>query len=173
MPPPITPADVPSEELKLLEQARLGDSDAFATLATRYERKIYRIAKNIVQSDEDAEDVVQDALLKAFEHLPNFQGQSKFYTWLVRITVNEALMKLRKRKSDRIVSLDDDIETDEEPIVREIAVWGEDPESKYTQTELRAILDDAIQSALTGGKSPKDALTGAQQQAERVLKDYR
>jgi len=146
MPPPITPADVPSEELKLLEQARLGDSDAFATLATRYERKIYRIAKNIVQSDEDAEDVVQDALLKAFEHLPNFQGQSKFYTWLVRITVNEALMKLRKRKSDRIVSLDDDIETDEEPIVREIAVWGEDPESKYTQTELRAILDDAIQS---------------------------
>ena len=54
-------------------------------------------------------------------------------------------MKLRKRKSDRIVSLDDDIETDGEPIVREIAVWGEDPESKYTQTELRAILDDAIQ----------------------------
>ena len=79
MPTPISLADVPSEELNLLEKARLGDPEAFATLATRYERKVYRIAKNIVQSDEDAEDVVQDALLKAYEHLPNFQGQSKFY----------------------------------------------------------------------------------------------
>ena len=131
-------------ESGLLEKARAGDVDAFAALVDRYERKVFRLARNIVQNEEDAEDVLQEAVLKAWEHLGTFQGQSKFYTWLVRIAVNEALMKLRKRKSDRIVSLDDNIETEEEPIVREIAVWDEDPEKKYSQVELRAILDDAI-----------------------------
>jgi len=133
-------------DLGLLEKARAGDDEAFAQLAMKYERKVYRIAKNITQSDEDAEDVLQDAFLKAYEHLKDFQGQSKFYTWLVRIAVNESLMKLRKRKSDRTVSLDENIETEEEPIVREIAVWDDDPEKRYTQTEMREILDKAIQS---------------------------
>jgi len=133
-------------DLGLLERARAGDDEAFAQLAMKYERKVYRIAKNITQSDEDAEDVLQDAFLKAYEHLKDFQGQSKFYTWLVRIAVNESLMKLRKRKSDRTVSLDENIETEEEPIVREIAVWDDDPEKRYTQTEMREILDKAIKS---------------------------
>jgi RNA polymerase sigma-70 factor (ECF subfamily) len=133
-------------DLGLLERARAGDDQAFAQLVVKYERKVYRIAKNITQSDEDAEDVLQDSFLKAYEHLKDFQGQSKFYTWLVRIAVNESLMKLRKRKSDRTVSLDENIETEEEPIVREIAVWDDDPEKRYTQTEMREILDKAIQS---------------------------
>lgn len=84
--------------------------------------------------------------MKAYEHLGSFQGQSKFYTWLTRIAVNESLMKLRKRKSDRTVSLDENIETDEESIVREIAVWDGTPEERYGQEELRVILEDAIQS---------------------------
>ena len=79
------------------------------------------MARNITQNNEDAEDILQDSFLKAFTHLDTFQGQSKFYTWLVRIAVNESLMRLRKRKSDRTVSMDENIETDEEPIVREIA----------------------------------------------------
>lgn len=110
----------------------------------RYERKIYRLAKHITQNDEDAEDVLQETFLKAFSHLSGFEGQSKFYTWIVRIAVNESLMKLRKRKSDRTVSLDEPQDTGEETVQREIAVWDEDPEVKYSQEELRDILDNAI-----------------------------
>lgn len=135
-----------ADETVLVERARGGDLAAFSELVRRYERRVYRTARHIVQNDEDAEDVLQEAMLKAFEHLDSFQGNSKFYTWLVRIAVNESLMKLRKRKSDRTVSLDESIETDEEPIVREIAVWDDNPEQRYSQTELREILDRAIES---------------------------
>ena len=135
-----------SEELTLVNRARTGDSAAFGDLVTKYERKIYRLAKNITQNDEDAEDVLQDTFIKAYEHLDGFQGNSKFYTWLVRIGVNEALMKLRKRKSDRTVPLDEPVETGEDAVLREVAVWGEDPETKYSQEELRRILDDAVKS---------------------------
>jgi RNA polymerase sigma-70 factor (ECF subfamily) len=137
---------VSAGEGDLVERAKAGDMEAFAELVRRYERRIYRMARQITQNDEDAEDVLQESFLKAFEHLDSFQGQSKFYTWVTRIAVNESLMKLRKRKSDRTVSLDENIETDEEPIVREIAVWDDTPESKYSQEELRQILDAAISS---------------------------
>jgi RNA polymerase sigma-70 factor (ECF subfamily) len=133
-----------SQEAQLLERARQGDVEAFGELATKYERRIFRMARNITQNDEDAEDILQESFLKAFANLDSFQGQSKFYTWLTRIAVNESLMKLRKRKSDRTVSLDESIETEEEPIVREVAVWDDNPELRYSQAELRAILDGAI-----------------------------
>lgn len=133
------------DESALVELARHGDDAAFSTLVARYSRKVFRLAKNITQNDEDAEDVLQEAFLKAYTHLDRFHGDSKFYTWVVRIAVNEALMKLRKRRSDKSVSLDDEIDTGEEQITREIAVWDGDPEQKYGQTELRRILDEAIQ----------------------------
>lgn len=135
-----------TEELDLVTRARTGEATAFNDLVRRYERKIYRLAKNITQNDEDAEDVLQETFLKAYEHLADFQGNSKFYTWLVRIAVNEALMKLRKRKSDRTVPLDEPVDTGEETVVREIAVWDEDPEQKYSQDELAGILNEAVQS---------------------------
>lgn len=134
------------DELPLVEKARQGDAQAFSELVRQYERKIFRLAKHITNSDEDAEEVLQEAFLKAYEHLDNFQGNSKFYTWLVRIAVNEALMKLRKRKSDKTVSLDETIDTGEENVVREVAVWEGNPEQQYSQEELRSILDNAIQS---------------------------
>jgi RNA polymerase sigma-70 factor, ECF subfamily len=135
-----------NDELEIVNRARNGDVQAFTELVNRYERRILRLAKRITQNDEDAEDVLQEAFLKAYEHLDRFQGNSKFYTWLVRITVNEALMKLRKRKSDRTVPLDEPMETGEETVQREIAVWEGNPEQKYTQEELHGILEDAIQS---------------------------
>ncbi len=134
------------DESALVAKARAGDAAAFNDLVTRYERKIFRLAKHITQSDEDAEDVLQEAFLKAYEHLPDFQGQSKFYTWIVRIAVNESLMKLRKRKSDRTVPLDEPLDTGEDVVVREIAVWEDDPEKKYGREELANILDEAVQS---------------------------
>ena len=134
----------PNEQV-LVDAARAGDVNAFSELVNRYERRILRLAKRITQNDEDAEDVLQDAFLKAYENLDRFQGNSKFYTWLVRIAVNEALMKLRKRKSDRTVPLDEPMDTGEETVQREIAVWDGNPEQKYSQTELHGILEEAIQ----------------------------
>jgi RNA polymerase sigma-70 factor (ECF subfamily) len=135
-----------TDELALVEASRAGDTRAFSELVERYERKIYRLAKHITQNDEDAEDVLQESFMKAYTHLDSFQGDSKFYTWLVRIAVNEALMKLRKRKSDRTVSLDEPQDTGEDLVTREIAVWDDDPEKKYSREELAEILDEAVQS---------------------------
>ncbi|MBZ5674376.1 MAG: RNA polymerase sigma factor [Acidobacteriia bacterium] len=146
---PVTPtASVPTgfDESALVAQAKAGDQNAFAELVNRYERKIYRLAKNITRNDEDAEDVLQDAFLKAYTHLDNFKGDSKFYTWIVRIAVNEALMRLRKRKTDRSVPLDEPVELGEETVQREIAVWEDNPEQQYSQEEWRKILDEAVDS---------------------------
>lgn len=134
------------DEATLVERARGGDDAAFEGLVEQYKRKIYRLARNITQNDEDAEDVLQDAFLKAYTNLDKFHGDSKFYTWIVRIAVNEALMKLRKRRGHTIVSLDEEIELGEESVTREIAVWDGNPEQTYSQEELRKLLDEAIQS---------------------------
>jgi RNA polymerase sigma-70 factor (ECF subfamily) len=133
------------DESALVAKAREGDLAAFNELVNTYSRKIFRLAKHITQNDEDAEDVLQETFLKAFEHLGNFQGQSKFYTWIVRIAVNESLMKLRKRKSDRSVPLDEPVDTGEDTVVREIAVWDENPEQQYSREELGQILDEAVE----------------------------
>src|SRR5689334_25434157 len=100
---------VKADEPILVAAAKNGDISAFETLVGRYERKIFRLTQNITQNREDAEDAMQEAFLKAYEHLDNFEGNSRFYTWLVRIAVNQALMKLRKRRPNQI-SLDEDIE---------------------------------------------------------------
>jgi RNA polymerase sigma-70 factor (ECF subfamily) len=139
---PIPPQTDP--EAALVAQAKEGDAQAFTTLVNRYSGKIFRLAQHITQNQEDAEDVLQDAFLKAYTHLDSFAGNSKFYTWIVRIAVNESLMKLRKRKSDKLVSLDEPVDTGEEEVVREVAVWEQTPETKFSQTELRKILDDTI-----------------------------
>jgi RNA polymerase sigma-70 factor (ECF subfamily) len=132
------------DEAAIVAQARLGDAKAFSELLRRYEGKIFRLALHITQNREDAEDVLQEAFLKAYEHLDQFQGQSRFYTWIVRIAVNQALMKLRKRKSDRSVSLDDTIDTGEDTVAREIAAWDENPEQRYSREEINEILGSAI-----------------------------
>jgi len=143
---PTTSAPTGFDESALVAQAKAGDQNAFAELVNKYERKIYRLAKNITRNDEDAEDVLQDAFLKAYTHLDNFKGDSKFYTWIVRIAVNEALMRLRKRKTDRSVPLDEPVELGEETVMREIAVWEDNPEQQYSQEEWRRILDEAVES---------------------------
>jgi RNA polymerase sigma-70 factor, ECF subfamily len=135
----------PSEESILVEAARSGDISAFESLVRRYDRNVFRIAQHITQNREDAEDVVQDAFLKAYQNLGQFQGQSKFYTWLVRIAVNEALMRLRRRRPERMVSIDEDVKTEEDSMPREIADWSPNPEQQYTQAELKDILGKTIQ----------------------------
>jgi RNA polymerase sigma-70 factor (ECF subfamily) len=135
-----------TDETTLVAQSREGDTAAFGELVRRYEGKIFRLAQHVTQNREDAEDVLQETFMKAYEHLDQFQGNSKFYTWIVRIAVNQALMKLRRRKTDKSVSLDETIDTGEDTMVREIAAWDENPEQRYSRDELGGILDTAVQT---------------------------
>ena len=140
------PSPAPPDEAELVERARQGDLDAFTTLVNRYDGKIFRLTQHITGNREDAEDALQEAFLKAFSHLRQFQGDSRFYTWLVRIAVNESLMKLRKRKTANTVSLDEPVETEDDSLPREVAAWDPNPEERYQQQELREILDRTVQS---------------------------
>lgn len=137
-------------DVALVERVRAGDVSAYDELVRKYERQIFRISQHITQNREDAEDVMQDAFLKAYEKLDQFQGNSKFYTWLVRIAVNESLMRLRKRRTGRMVSLDEDVETEEGSVPRDLADWDPDPEQNYSQTELGEILRKTIQGLPPG-----------------------
>lgn len=144
----VQPHTIPSQVVKddepvLVAAAQAGDVEAFETLVGRYERKIFRLTQNITQNREDAEDSMQESFLKAYEHLSEFQGNSRFYTWLVRIAVNQALMKLRRRRPNQ-VSLDEDVDTGEDTIPRDVEDWGPSPEERYEQSELSGILTQVI-----------------------------
>src|SRR5271165_6430537 len=131
-------------DVALAERVRGGDVSAYDTLVRKYERQIFRIAQHVTQNREDAEDIAQDAFLKAYEKLDQFQGNSKFSTWLVRIAVNESLMRLRKRKTSKTVSMDQDVQTEDGSIPRDFAEWRPNPEQLYGQSELGDILRKTI-----------------------------
>ena len=133
------------DEHLLVAAAKKGDAAAFEELVSRYESKIFRLTMNITRNREDAEDAMQDAFLKSYSHLKNFQGDSRFYTWLVRIAANEALMRLRKRRPNQF-SLDEPVEGDEDLMPRELQDWGPSPEQRFAQTEMHEILSGVIDS---------------------------
>jgi RNA polymerase sigma-70 factor (ECF subfamily) len=131
------------DEHLLVAAAKRGDAQAFEELVNRYEAKIFRLTMNITRNHEDAEDAMQDAFLKSYSHLKDFQEDSRFYTWLVRIAANEALMRLRKRRGNHF-SIDEPVEGEEDLIPRELQDWGPSPEQRFAQTEMHEILSDAI-----------------------------
>jgi RNA polymerase sigma-70 factor (ECF subfamily) len=105
----------------------------------RHSRRIYRTLRGILGSPEEAEDAMQDAFLKAFEHLAEFKGRSKFSTWLVRIAINTGLQRLRGRQN--VESLD---EQEEEFRPRRIQAWQDDPEKSYSKEELRRLIEKEV-----------------------------
>ncbi len=143
-------AEIENEPV-LLAEARTGNSNALVTLLTQYDKYIYRLALNITGNRQDAEDVLQETFLKACTHLAEFRGESRFYTWLVSIAVNEGLIFLRKRSKGSPISLDAPIETDDRSLMpREIEDWGENPEERCSRSELQSILDHAIENLEAG-----------------------
>jgi RNA polymerase sigma-70 factor (ECF subfamily) len=124
------------DESVLLERAQAGDEKAFATLLRPYIHMPYHVALRITGNKEDAEDASQQSLLKAYTHIGQFQGDSQFSTWLTRIAINEALMKLRKRRSEKLwFSSMDESEEEQNPI--EMLAAGDDmhPEALYLKWE--------------------------------------
>src|ERR1700728_460802 len=96
-----------SDDLDLVHASKNGDVAAFEELVKRYDRTLFRIAQSVTHNREDSQDAVQETFLKAYQHLGDFRGDSKFSTWLIRIAVNQSLMKLRKHRAVREESLDE------------------------------------------------------------------
>src|SRR5437667_1205344 len=131
---------VESDDLDLVHATQNGDVSAFEQLVGRYDRKLLRIAQHVTHNREDSQDAVQEAFLTAFQHLGDFREDSQFSTWLIRITVNQALMKLRKRRTTKEVTLDEDFQADGDMLPREVTDWAPNPEELYRASELRDIL---------------------------------
>jgi RNA polymerase sigma-70 factor (ECF subfamily) len=141
---PLRTQDSGTSDAVLVAQAQRGSIAAFEQLVERYEARVLRRARQIAYSREDAEEIMQDAFVKAFKNLSQFRGDSRFYTWLVRITINEALMKLRTRRPG-MVSIDDPVASEEDRTPpRQIEDSGPTPEQRYSQRELRDILSTTI-----------------------------
>jgi RNA polymerase sigma-70 factor (ECF subfamily) len=132
--------EVGSDDLDLVHATKNGDVAAFEQLVKRYDRKLLRIAQSITHNREDSQDAVQEAFFKAYQNLSAFREDSKFSTWLFRITVNQSLMKLRKQRTTREASLDEDFQADGDMLPKEVIDWAPNPEQLYWASELREIL---------------------------------
>jgi RNA polymerase sigma-70 factor (ECF subfamily) len=126
-----------NDETALIARACSGNSDAFSELVRRHSQQIYGISLRMLKNHEDAEDNVQNVLCKAFNNIRQFAGNSRFSTWLVRIAINEALMKLRKTQSDRANRSVEIVRPDsDEPHIPEVEDLRPNPERAYIAKEL-------------------------------------
>jgi len=140
-------AESGADEKKLVEEVLAGNVERFYELVRPCERLVYLAAQEILQNEADAEEVAQEAVLKSFRNLRLFRGESKFSTWLYRITVNEARMRLRKRREvslDELMAEDDTQDTTYAPL--QLADWREIPGQALEQRELQAQLAVAVAS---------------------------
>ena len=135
-----------SEE-KLIRAGQRGDKEAVELLFSRYQRPLFQTALRVLGNAEEAEDALQDAFLKAYAHLGEFRGDSRFSTWLVRIATNAALTKMRQRSSERRVSSTKSNQTDKKVSrPREMKDSYDNPEERYSKAELLGILSEVIES---------------------------
>jgi RNA polymerase sigma-70 factor, ECF subfamily len=137
-------------DLDLVHASKSGDVEAFEELVKRYDRKLLRIAQHVTNNREDAEDAVQEAFLKAFQYLEQFRENSQFSTWLIRIALNQSLMKLRKRRTTRELSFDKDFQSEEDHLSMDVTDWAPNPEELYRTAELREILRNTLQDLGAG-----------------------
>ena len=129
----------------LVERAKAGETAAFDILAGRYVDKVHRLTYRVLRNEEDAEDALQDAFLSAFRNLGRFEGKSTFSTWLYRVAMNAALMRLRKRR-EGMVSLEQPRDLEESQVTLQLADWGRGPIEETLNDELRGALSAAVES---------------------------
>jgi len=141
---------VEREEYAFLVAAKRGDSAAFDTLCKQSANAVFHLARRIMRNNEDAEDVVQESFQQAFVHLKSFNGASRFSTWLSRIAINAALMKLRKKHRLWDVSLDESVETEESSSRIDVEDQGLSPEQLYVQQEHQRMLSEAMNQLTPG-----------------------
>ncbi|HXE91677.1 MAG TPA: sigma-70 family RNA polymerase sigma factor [Terriglobales bacterium] len=132
-------------ESLLIERVLRGEKDCFYDLIRPYEGHVYVAAFSILKNQADAEDVTQETFLKAFRHLKEFRGESRFHTWLVRIAINEARMRYRKDRRHLYDSLDETADDEQEAPHQRLADWREVPSQALERTEVREAVARAIE----------------------------
>jgi RNA polymerase sigma-70 factor (ECF subfamily) len=133
----------PPDDSALVARAQAGDTIAFDELVKRYADKVHRLTYKVLRHEEDASDALQDAFLSAYRSLPRFKGESTFSTWLYRVAMNAALMRLRKRR-DGMVSLEQPGDGSETRAPLQIADWARTPAEELLNSELRVALQRAV-----------------------------
>lgn len=135
-----------TREQELISQVQRGRTDLFYELVRPYERRVYAAALAILRNDADAEDTVQEAMLKALANLQQFRAESRFSTWLIQITVNEALMRRRRERTRMTQAIEDNRDEEGEYTPRDFADWREIPSEALERKEVRQKLAEALAS---------------------------
>ena len=137
------------EECQLIREICQGNTELFRTLIEPYQRSVFSIAYSVVSNAADAEEVVQEAFLKALKNLASFRGESKFSTWLIQITLNEARTLLRRTRAHLFESLDGPSGNEQNErgyIPRDLADWREIPSEALARKELRQKIEQTLES---------------------------
>ena len=135
-----------TREQELIAQVRRGQTELFYELVRPYERRVYAAALAILRNETDAEDAAQEAMLKALANIRQFRAESRFSTWLIQITVNEALMRRRRERAGMIEGIDDHRDEEGEYTPRDFADWREIPSESLERKEVRQKLAEALAS---------------------------
>jgi RNA polymerase sigma-70 factor, ECF subfamily len=131
-------------EQELIAEVQRGKTELFYELVRPYERRVYAAALAILRNDADAEDVVQEAMLKALANIRQFRAEARFSTWLIQITVNEALMRRRRERKGMVESIDERRDEEAEYAPRDFADWREIPSEALERKEVRQKLAEAL-----------------------------
>lgn len=143
----LRPARSPEQETFLIERICAGEKNLYYELIMPYQKSVFVAALSILQNDADAEDVAQEAFLKALAHLSSFRREAKFSTWLIQIAINEARMKRRKDRKGLYESIDAQSTDDEgDYFPKDLADWREIPSESLDRKELRMALQKALAS---------------------------
>jgi RNA polymerase sigma-70 factor (ECF subfamily) len=135
-------------EQDLLRRVQAGEKQLFYELVKPYERRVYTAAFSVLRNEAEAEDAAQEAVLKAFTHIRQFRAEARFSTWLIQITMNEALMRRRKAHSEIMEPIGEHLQEDGNYTPRDFADWREIPSEVLERKEIRQRLASAV-AALT------------------------
>ncbi len=139
-------AELPSDDV-LVAKAREGDYASFEALVKKHQGKVYALALGLTKNSAEAEEVVQDTFLSAFQHLDGFRGDAKFSTWIFRVASNHALMKLRKKKPEPqggILELEPKMETDGTSPFDALSLWARRPDEALQDREVQNALEESL-----------------------------
>jgi RNA polymerase sigma-70 factor (ECF subfamily) len=129
-----------SDEPELVERSRAGDRSAFEELVRRHADRLYAVVLRFVADADEAEDVTQEAFLRAWRSIGSFEGRSRFFTWIYRIGINEAKRRTERKSPARAFGSIEDGPIEEAPD------WSEAPEFRAEQGDLRRVLEDAVRA---------------------------
>jgi len=133
-----------TREQELIARVQRGENELFYELVRPYERRVYAAALAILRNESDAEDTAQEAILKALANIRQFRAEARFSTWLIQITVNEALMRRRRERKGMVEGIDDRRDDEEEYTPRDFADWREIPSEALERKEVRQKLAQAL-----------------------------